>query len=194
MFSNRQRTVNNLQLSNLMKKESPNLYPIINQVYNRANGNIPPNKIVYLAKILKKYPSYVHNDVINMYMKNSGNVSNNDINMYAQSKIEMSRNIINEMKKIGKNNVNKFIEIVKSKGERGKNSKKLTAGEWEAFSKLWFEVHPDSNITRDMVLTETNKKYYNKSPPPSSTTPVAVGVGLGAIAVTAVALLFTGKI
>ena len=197
MIANRQRTVNNLQLSNLMKKVSPNLYPIITQVYNRANGNIPPNKIIYLAKILNKYPSYVHKDLINMYMRNKGDISNNDINMYAKSKIEMAESIKNEMKKYRPNSVNGFIKIVKSKGERGKKSnKEITAGEWGAFSTLWFQVHPDSTITRNMVLTENNKKYYNKSPTPSSKAPVAVGVGvgLGAIAVTAVALLLTGKI
>ena len=152
MFANRQRTVNNLQLYNLMKKESPNLYPIITQIYNRANGNIPPNKIIYLAKILKNYPSYVHKDVTKMYMRNIGDVSNNTIKRYAESKMEMSESIKNEMRRIGKNNVNGFIKIVKSKGERDRNSKTLTAGEWGAFSKLWFQVHPDSNITRDMVL------------------------------------------
>jgi len=127
-------------------------------------------------------------------MRNKGDVSNNDINMYAKSKMEMSQTIKNEMRRIGKNNVNGFIRIVKSKGERDRNSNTLTAGEWGAFSKLWFQVHPDSTITRDMVLKKNNKNYYNKSPTPSSKAPVAVGVGLGAIAVTAVALLLTGKI
>ena len=195
MIANRQRTVNNLQLSELMKNESPNLYPFITQVYNRGNGNIPPNKIIYLAKIIRRYPPEIQNDIIRMYLKSKGDVSNSDINLFVQSKLNMRNEIKNEMRKSNKNNINKFIQIVKSKGERGKNSKKLTAGEWEAFSKLWFEVHPDSNITYNKVLTNDNKSYYNS---PRSLTKSKSGLGIGLLVATTVAtaagLLITGKI
>lgn len=198
MFANRQGTINNLQLSELMKNQPQNLYPFIQKVYNRKNSNIPPNKVIDLAKIIKKYPPEIQDDIISMYLKAKGDVSNNDVNQFAQSKLMMRNKIKNAMRKVSNNNknkVNKFIQIVKEKGERGKNSNKLTAGEWETFSKLWFEVHPDSNITYNKVLTNQNKAYYN-SPRPQSQS--KAGLGIGAVAVTAVGaivgLLIAGKI
>jgi muramidase (phage lysozyme) len=179
MFTNRQGTINNLQL---MKK-----------VYNRKNSNIPPNKVIELAKIIRKYPPEIQDDIITMYLKARGDVSNNDINRFAQAKLMMSNPIKNKMRKIGKNNIPGFIQIVKSEGERNKNSKKLTAGEWQAFSKLWFEVHPDSIITYNKVLTNQNKLYYNKNQSGSGS-----GLGIGLMAATTVAaivgLFFSGKI
>lgn len=198
MFANRQGTVNNLQLSELLKNQPQNLYPFVQKVYNRKNSNIPPNKVIELAKILKKYPPDIHNEIITMYLKARGDVSNNDINLFAQSKLMMSNPIKNKMRKIGKNNIPGFIQIVKSEGERNKNSNKLTAGEWQAFSKLWFEVHPDSIITYNNVLKNQNKAYYNssnknKAGGPSTATATATVLGLGVVG-TVLALIFSGKI
>lgn len=196
MLTNKQSTVNNLQLSNLLKNQPEDLYPFVQEIYNKKTGNIPPNKVINLAKALKNQPNKnIRNTMIEIYERKRGNIPTNALAMMANSVNKMRKPILENMRR--SRNINSpqtFINIVKKHSEEKTNDGKITARSWSAFSPLWFSVHPNSKITYSDVVTSNQVNLFRDtkgSGGPSTATAAVLGLG---VVGTALALFFSGKI
>ena len=179
----RDDTVNILQLSELMKNQPENLYPFVQEIYNKKTGNIPANKVINLAKALKNQPNKnIRNTMIEIYERKRGNIPTNALAMMANSVNKMRKPILENMRRSRNiNSTQAFINIVKKHSEEKTNDGKITARSWSAFSPLWFSVHPNSKITYSDVVT-SNQVNLVKSPKgsgdPSAATATVLGLGV----------------